>query len=288
MQNHNKDFIMIKKVNGANYILGKKVDFKEVHAGRALTKVMVEKNLTKFTMLDDNRDINDSHVKDLVSSIKKLGQLMPIVVNQQLEVIEGQHRLRACQELQIPVSYIISTNSSSKDIAAINNMQKGWKNNDYLKHFSHDNHYNHSEYRKTAKFMKAFALPFRVCVMLLTGSTFSENANTRGPMPSFRSGTFKIKDLEDAERLGKQLIKLKADLPNFVKINKFCMAFVRIQKLDNFNINVAYSQIPKNSKKFEKCGNIEDWIEAMIQAYNYKLVTKGRKANKRISWKKDI
>lgn len=279
---------MSKKVNGADYILGQKINHKGMHASNVLSKVMVEKNLTKFTLLDDNRDINESHVKDLVSSIKKLGQLMPIVVNQKLDVIEGQHRLKACEELQRPVSYIVSLNTSSKDIAAINNMQKGWKNDDYLKHFSHENHYNHAEYRKTAKFMKSYALPFRVCIMLLTGSNYSEFGNKKGPMPSFRNGTFKIKNLEDAERLGKQLIKLKADLPNFVRIGKFCMAFVRIQKLDNFNIEVAYSQIPKNSKKFEKCGNIEDWIEAMIEAYNYKLVTKGRKANKRISWKKDI
>jgi hypothetical protein len=125
--------------------------------------------------------------------------------------------------------------------------------------------------------------------MLLSGCIHTTGNNVSSPTARFKKGTFKIVNLANAERLAEQLVKLKADIPNLVKVNKFCMAFVRIQKLDNFNLKVAHEQIVKNQRFFDgSCINIESWIEAMIAAYNYKLRSKGGKTCKRISWKKDI
>ena len=146
---------MSKKTNGnLTTILGQRTDYANYKA----VKVMLEKNLSKFNLLDDNRDIDEAHVAMLVVSIQRFGQLMPIVVNENMDVIEGQHRLKACMELKIPVAYIISVKSSSKDIAIMNNSQKGWKNKDYIKHFSHKNHSNASTYRKIANFFKSYPL----------------------------------------------------------------------------------------------------------------------------------
>ena len=99
---------MSKKNNGAlSTILGRKLDFNALKAS-GVVKVLYEKNHTKFTLLDNNRDIDIRHVAALMASMKKHGQLMPIIVNENLEVIEGQHRLKACTELDIPVAYITS------------------------------------------------------------------------------------------------------------------------------------------------------------------------------------
>ena len=51
-------------------------------------------------------------------------------------------------ELGIPVAYIISIKASSKDVAIMNNSQKGWKNKDFLKHFSHKKHSNLGSIKK--------------------------------------------------------------------------------------------------------------------------------------------
>jgi len=62
---------------------------------------------------------------------------------------------------------------------------------------------------------------------------------------------------------------------------------LNVSKLDNFDLKTCYKQIEKNSNKFDKCFNQEDWNEAMVRAYNYKLVTKGKTASKRISIRKE-
>jgi len=277
-----------KKLNGGTTtILGRKISFNDYKASQGVVKVLYENNHSKFTLLDDNRDIRPRHVESLMASIRKFGQLMPIVVNEKLEVIEGQHRLRACSDLKIPVAYIISLKASGKDVAVMNDSQEGWKNRDFLKHFSHPNHYNYSEYKKVQKFFDTYSLPFHTGLMILSGIEFKNRSNDRGPMPSFREGTFKVSDLETANTIGGQLMKFKSFVPRLVRVNKFCLAFVRVSKLENFSLQLAYSQIEKNFKKFERCGNQEEWDEAMVKAYNHQLKAKGKKKQKRISIRKE-
>jgi len=112
-------------------------------------------------------------------------------------------------------------------------------------------------------------------------------AKDRGPMPAFRDGSFKIHDLEKANETASRLIKLKSFVPNLVKIVKFSIAFVKVQALENFDLKTCYAQLEKNSNKFDRCLNQEDWNEAMVRAYNFSLVTKGKKASKRISIRKE-
>ena len=275
--------------NGAMHtMLGRRPDYKSYNASKLVTRVLREKNYSKFTLFDNNRDINETHVEELVASMRKSGQLMPVVVTSNMEVIDGQHRLEACKKLGLEVLYVENKTGNSKQIAVMNNTQKGWKNKDFLKHFCHKSHHNSSEYKKIEKFIEEYKLPFRVCISLLSGYSVGFNAaSRRGPMPSFRDGSFKVDNLESAKETAQRLIKLKSFVPNLVKIVKFSVAFIKISELENFDLKTCYAQIEKNSSKFDKCLNQEDWNEAMVRAYNYNLKTKGKKASKRISIRKE-
>jgi len=264
-------------------ILGKKIDYKNFAASKQITKVMYEKNYTKFTLFDNNRDVNETHVEELISSMRKSGQLMPVVVTPDMEVIDGQHRLKACEKLGIPVSYVVNSTGNSKQIAVMNNTQKGWKNKDFLKHFSHNSHSNSSEYKKIEKFFEEYKLPFGVGIALLSNYSINmDGANNRGSMPSFRDGSFKVHDLDKAYIFGAQLEKFKSFVPRLVRVNKFCLAFTRISTLENFSVKTCYEQIEKYYKKFDGCGNQQSWDEAFESAYNYKLSKK-----KKISLRKE-
>jgi len=286
-----------KKLNGQHRltamhtILGNKIDYKTYAASKQVTKVMFEKNYSKFTLFDNNRDVNASHVDELAQSMGRNGQLMPIVVTPEMEVIDGQHRLKACEKNGITVAYVINKKGSFKQIAVMNNTQKGWKSKDYLKHFSHVSHSNSSEYKKMQVFFEEYKLPFTVGISLLSNyALVGGYGKDRGPMPSFRDGSFKIHDLEKAKETASRLIKLKSFVPNLVKIVKFSVAFIKISGLENFDLKTCYAQLEKNSNKFDKCLNQEDWNEAMVRAYNFSLVTKatkGKKASKRISIRKE-
>ena len=147
---------------------------------------------------------------------------------------------------------------------------------------------NNGEYRQLKIFLDTHALPFHVALMLLTGGSAHPNRmKDRGPLPAFREGNFKVDDLSYANTVAGQLLKLKSFVPNLVKVNKFDLAWIKVSKLTDFEVNVAYKQIEKHSNKFDKCNNQEDWYEAMVEVYNYKLITKGKKGKKRISMRKE-
>ena len=68
-------------------------------------------DLNVFKILEGNRNINLLHVERLVKSIEENGFLkMPIIVNKNYEVIDGQHRLEAAKKSKSMVYYIIEKN----------------------------------------------------------------------------------------------------------------------------------------------------------------------------------
>jgi len=240
-------------------------------------KVFYESNLTKFSLLDNNRNINKNHVNMLVVSIRKKGQLMPIVVNEDKEVIEGQHRLKACEELGIPIAYVIMQQTSSKDIAMINNSQKSWGTNDYLKHFSHSSHNNNAPYRKFSEFKEQYPLSFTLCLMLLMGHTNSTGTTEH---QTFKLGKFKIKDWATACKNAGHLIELKGLAPNLLDRRKFCVSFLKICRLNNFSFETYLKQVDKYQSKFIRCNNVEDWVSTSIEVYNFRLLKAQRITNK--------
>lgn len=235
-------------------------------------------NYSNFKFLEANRDIRERHVHRLVASIKREGQIYPILINRNFEVIEGQHRVEACKILQIPVMFLKNDKATIKHVRIVNNCQEGWGFYDFLKSFSHHSHTNHETYQKIELFVKEFSFQPRICLILLVGGV--DNSTK---INEFKLGTFTIEDEEKSRRLAKQLLKIKTFAPDLVANKKFCLSWFRVQKIEKFKVESAYDQIKKYRSKLEGCLNQEDWIEGLLEAYSYK-----KPKSEKISIKKDI
>ena len=264
--------------------LGRNVEFEGFRDKQNVAQAKLTKTWSSMTFLDDNRDIDDGDVKRLAESIKKEGQLQPIVLNENWEIIEGQHRVHACTLLDIPVLYVESTGATIQQTIIMNNNQKSWRNKDYLKCFSHKNHHNSSEYKKIANFFNTYGLNFSVSINLLAGnhkksSTYSGGGTVR---KAFRKGTFKIKSLQTAEKYAVQLKRLKSKVPNLVTNGKFCMAWVNMQDRispdseGSWSIITGVKQMEKNIDVLTHCKNQDSWDEGIVRAYNKGLNKKNK------------
>jgi len=158
--------------------LGHDVEFEGFRDKQNVASAKLTKNWSAMTFLKDNRDIDDGDVKRLAESIKNEGQLQPIVLNEKWEIIEGQHRVHACQLLDIPILYVISVGATIKQTIVMNNNQKSWRNKDYLKCFSHKNHKNSAEYKKIGAFIDEYGLNFSVSINLLAGNENKKSSFT--------------------------------------------------------------------------------------------------------------
>lgn len=92
------------------------------------------KDYGKFGVYKFNRSINESLVKKIMESIAAIGYIhgKPVIVDKDMNVIDGQHRLEACKRLNLSVYYMITTTDPQKTIIELNAKQVGWKMNDYI------------------------------------------------------------------------------------------------------------------------------------------------------------
>ena len=227
------------------------------------TQVRYTTDYSKFVEMQDNRDTDDKHIAELVVNIRKRGQLQPILINEKNQVLDGQSRLKACKLLGIPVMYLLSYKTTIKDVILINTTQKSWVNLDYLKCFSHENHWNHLEYRKINKFKKDYPIKFDVIIFLLSGKFL--NSSSGNYMKEFQLGNFEVSDLEKAQRQGARLLKIKAFAPRLVQVGKFVRAFFIVATCADFSYATAYNQLEKNFGMFERATNQDDWNKTAVR-----------------------
>ncbi len=92
----------------------------------------------QFQHLTGNRKLqSEKCIANLMWSLKEYGWIgAPIVVNENLEIIDGQNRIEACRRLGIPVRYIIIEGLTIVHCIALNTNQKNWDLDDYVKSYA--------------------------------------------------------------------------------------------------------------------------------------------------------
>jgi hypothetical protein len=65
-------------------------------------------NYELFSFYNGNRGVEQAHVKNLLESFNEHYHPIPIVVTQDLKVLDGQHRLEASRQGGYPVTFIVS------------------------------------------------------------------------------------------------------------------------------------------------------------------------------------
>ncbi|MBP9886121.1 MAG: ParB-like nuclease domain-containing protein [Leptospiraceae bacterium] len=105
-----------------------------------------------FKYIPQNRKTMSEHVLKLAHSIKTKNLIkdFPILVNDKMEILDGQNRLQALQQLDYPVYYRIANDMVIDDISLVNTVSKKWSLDDYLHQYISK---GFSEYLKFKDFM---------------------------------------------------------------------------------------------------------------------------------------
>lgn len=98
-------------------------------------EVYVTSDYSQFKRLEGNRDPRSS--KAIIESIKAIGYIdNPILVNEKMEVIDGQNRLEALKQLEMPVYYHIVEGIGADEAVRLNIGRSNWKTLDYVKSYA--------------------------------------------------------------------------------------------------------------------------------------------------------
>ena len=104
-------------------------------------KILSTYEYDKFKKIKGNRKINFKNLGKIINSMSKKQLVIPILVNEKFEVIDGQHRLQACIELGLPVYYYIVEGYGDCEVITTNLNQENWTKSQFLDYYiDHENH----------------------------------------------------------------------------------------------------------------------------------------------------
>lgn len=104
---------------------------------KAINTVYLTNQFDRFKYLDGNRAVSDGRVAKIKQSIQEIGYIpIPAVVNEKMEIIDGQGRIAACKELNIPTAYIVMKGLALKECIRLNINQYNWKVPDFINSYA--------------------------------------------------------------------------------------------------------------------------------------------------------
>ena len=90
-----------------------------------------------FKRLPGNRDVSDIRVNKIQESIQTIGWVSnPIIVNENMEVIDGQGRLEALKRMLMPVEYCVIPGANIRHCRVMNDVNTPWYSKEYIRSFA--------------------------------------------------------------------------------------------------------------------------------------------------------
>lgn len=180
-----------------------------------VTTVYKTDDLSIFKVLEGNRDIQDARLKKIKISIEKNGYIhCPIIVNEKMEVIDGQGRLEALRQLGMPVEFIVYEGLGVKDCVVLNVNSTNWSLLDYIESYAERGYRSYQYLLHLIKKYNELNAP--ICI-----SAISEHFNSgkNNSSAKIKNGEFTCsgEQYERADRVLEYFMRFLKTIKNFPK-----------------------------------------------------------------------
>jgi len=237
-----------------------------------LMQLRETKDYSEFTYYPFNRTIDKKKVAKLKTSISKTGQLInPIIVDQQGNVIDGQHRLEALKDMKMPVWYVIRKINGSiiKELIETNNVLDKWKQIDFCKTYAD---IGNKEYRYILDAHYSWEKNFNRDIPF--GRIVFAYTNSEGPKFKEGGAVYLKEQGDNIMDVFYELDKIYDDR-NILHYNNI-RSLKKLQlKNKHFNCDHFIEQCKK--KKFNTYSTVEDTLDSMVSVYNYHILNPSKK-----------
>lgn len=237
---------------------------------QSVTNVRMEVNVTKdydqFIVINGNRTKNQAHINRLLASFSAKPLISVIIVNEKMEVIDGQHRLEVARQLELPVHFIVIPGYGLDEIHILNANQRNWNADDFLDGYCSKGLEHYLAYRD---FKSEFGFGHNETRTLLTGSSHS------GHNTSFYEGRFEITDLDRAYKWA-EMIRSIAIYYSGWKRRSFVNALITLFKREQFSFDRFVLKLKAQPTGLKDCVDVAQYIELIEQIYNYRCSDKNK------------
>jgi len=230
-------------------------------------------NLSIFKMTAGNRIPNPQHIKRLQSSIKQYGMLCnPILVNEKMEIIDGQHRLLASKEVGSEIYFIILQGYSLNEVHTLNLNQKNWTKHDFMDGYASMGVNSYIELKKFIEKNDDFLLTdcIALCSNITTSGNFTISKKIlENSKEVFEEGTWKVRDLKLAQDNADKIRIIKPYYNGYNRSN-FVGTILSLFQNPNFDFNEFMHKLRLQPTALVDCANREQYKTLIEDIYNYK------------------
>jgi hypothetical protein len=252
-----------------------------VQTGKEVNKVYQTSDLSIFKQIDGNRIPNLQHIKRLADSIRVYGmKCNPILVNERMEVIDGQHRLMAAKEAESFVYYIIIDGYSLNEVHTLNMNQKNWTKKDFMDGYAN---MGIESYIKLRNFIeKNDDFLFSDCIALCQNTSTStsryivsqfsngkKNNLESKNLQIFENGTWKNGDINLAQDFANKIRMIKSYYSSYNR-STFVGTMIGLLQKETFDFNDFMHKIRLQPTALVDCANREQYRTLIEDIYNYK------------------
>ncbi len=233
-------------------------------------RVRKTRDYDRFGFMGPNRDVNRGHIEKLKEAIEmspKLTEVQPILVNEQMQIIDGQHRFMALEELKRPINYVVVPGLTINDARQMNVLHKGWRTDDYARSYalSGDKSYQNYLWLKDN-----FNLSHSVILIAIYGKDFG------GMYADFRKGLLHVDDFTQTKKRLDMLLEL-AEVSPLAMTKPFGEAFMRIVELEGFDFEKFKKKLAiAGPSRLASYSIAKDYLIAFEDIYNYQISEKKR------------
>ena len=214
-----------------------------------------------FKPIDGNRNKNVLHLKRLKQSMEQNYLFTVIIVNENYEIIDGQHRFEIIEELGLPLHYIICDGYGLSEVHVLNQNSKNWQADDYLQGYCD---LNYPQYIAFKNFCKKHDLNTASGMLLLNNGNRSKRA-----IAVFNSGKFVISDINNAEKIAYMLNHIKPMYKGYSRTS-FIYAILKLSKNPYFEIIEFITKLKLQPAALFDCVNVDQYVALIEEIYNYR------------------
>lgn len=228
-----------------------------------------------FKKHPNNREIVQSNVDKIKKSIqlKNLLEFRPILVDSQMRVMDGQHRLEAAKLLGVEVYYqqAAEEKEETDKIVLLNAYQKAWSKEDFLNYYASK---GKEEYVKLYNFKERNNLKFKE-VFVLLGFRWSGEFGK-----AFEAGKFVFPGAEKLEKAYENLEKIKKFLMFILEKTPqnrsiahsaaLKRAFIYFINIHQVNFDVFMKKLEVRLDLFRQCNRAQTYLDLFVEIYNWR------------------
>lgn len=212
-----------------------------------------------FKPIDGNRNKNVLHLKRLKQSMEQNYLFTVIIVNENYEIIDGQHRFEIIRELELPLNYIVCEGYGLNEVHVLNANSKNWAFDDYLNGYCNLGYKDYIIYRD---FKNKYGYQHQICQRLLYGQSNGDTSKV------FQAGKFKVNHFSEAVKYAEMIPLVKPYYTGYTR-QGFVLALLTVLKNPNFSFNEFLRKLEIQPTSLKDCAKVQGYIALIEDIYNY-------------------